>query len=153
MKKIDSNVGVQLLGMLGVLGGLIFVGLEMRQSQQIALAAQQQARTDTIVDIVGVYSEADSSWFRWVSDSLDLSNQSNLDLGSNTTYQLWMLYENDYLQYELGLMDEGVWKSKFAGMQTLYNKCQYRNVTDVAFLYSSSGLSDLIKQNTRDDCS
>ncbi len=153
MKKIDSNVGVQLLGMLGVLGGLIFVGLEMRQSQQIALAAQQQARTDTIVDIVGVYSEAGSSWFRWVSDSLDLSNQSNLDLGSNTTYQLWMLYENDYLQYELGLMDEGVWKSKFAGMQTLYNKCQYRNVTDVAFLYSSSGLSDLIKQNTRDDCS
>ena len=81
MKKIDSNVGVQLLGMLGVLGGLIFVGLEMRQSQQIALAAQQQARTDTIVDIVGVYSEAGSSWFRWVSDSLDLSNQSNLDLG------------------------------------------------------------------------
>ena len=46
MKKIKVNFDtwVQLLGMLGVLSGLVFVGLEMRQSQQIALAAQQQAQ-------------------------------------------------------------------------------------------------------------
>ena len=34
--------------MVGLLGGLIFVGLEMKQSQLIALAAQQQARVDTL---------------------------------------------------------------------------------------------------------
>jgi len=144
MDKININALIQILGMAAGIGSLMFVGLEMRQSQQIALAAQQQARTAAIVDIVGVYSEA---------DSLDLNSQSNLDLGSNTTHQLWMLFENGYVQYELGLMDEGVWKSKFAGRQALYNKCQYRNVTDVAVLNSSSGLSDLINQNTQDGCS
>ena len=37
---------MQLLGMLSVLGGLVFVGLEMRQSQQIALAGQMQSRAE-----------------------------------------------------------------------------------------------------------
>ena len=43
--KISFDTWVQLLGMVGVLGGLVFVGLEMQQSQKIALAAQQQSRT------------------------------------------------------------------------------------------------------------
>ena len=60
MQKVDVrfDVWVQLIGMLGVLGGLIFVGLEMKQSQQIALAAQQQARTAALVSIIGSFSEA-----------------------------------------------------------------------------------------------
>ena len=37
--RVNFDTWIQLLGMTGVLGGLIFVGLEMRQSQQIALAA------------------------------------------------------------------------------------------------------------------
>lgn len=37
--------------MLGVLGGLIFVGLEMQQSQRIAIAGQIQARNQMLLDI------------------------------------------------------------------------------------------------------
>ena len=33
------------LGVIGIIGSLIFVALEIRQSQQIVIAAQQQART------------------------------------------------------------------------------------------------------------
>jgi len=33
------------LGVMGIIGSLIFVALELRQSQRIAVAAQQQART------------------------------------------------------------------------------------------------------------
>ena len=42
--KLDINAVVQLLGMLGIIISLIFVGLEMRQSQRIAIAGQYQAR-------------------------------------------------------------------------------------------------------------
>ena len=45
MQKLNANTLVQLLGMLGVIASLIFVGLEMRQSQRIALAGQTQERT------------------------------------------------------------------------------------------------------------
>ena len=35
--KVSFDTWVQLLGMLGVLGGLVFVGLEMQQTQNIAI--------------------------------------------------------------------------------------------------------------------
>ena len=52
MKKVKGSFDtwIQLLGMLGVLGGLIFVGLEMQQTQTIALASQMQSRSDAIMD-------------------------------------------------------------------------------------------------------
>ena len=56
--KVNFDTWIQLLGMTGVLGGLIFVGLEMRQSQQIALAAQQQARTEIFTGIVNSVNES-----------------------------------------------------------------------------------------------
>ena len=36
------------LGVIGIIGSLVFVALELRQSQKIALAAQQQARTEVL---------------------------------------------------------------------------------------------------------
>ena len=51
MKKVSLDTWIQLLGMVGLLGGLIFVGLEMKQSQTIAVAGQTQARNQEIMDI------------------------------------------------------------------------------------------------------
>ena len=42
MEKVNLDISIQLLGMLGVLGGLVFVDLEMQQSQKMALSSQQQ---------------------------------------------------------------------------------------------------------------
>ena len=44
MKKVSLDTWIQLLGMVGLLGGLVFVGLEMQQSQRIALADTEQQR-------------------------------------------------------------------------------------------------------------
>ena len=42
LKKVSIDTWIQLLGMLSVVAGLVFVGLEMQQTQRIALANQQQ---------------------------------------------------------------------------------------------------------------
>ena len=44
MKKVSLDVWIQLRGMIGVFASLVFVGLQMRQSLEIALAAQQTER-------------------------------------------------------------------------------------------------------------
>ena len=59
MKKVSVDTWIQLLGMLGLLGGLIFVGLEMQQSQRIAVASQQQDRAAITVDVVNAFYEVD----------------------------------------------------------------------------------------------
>ena len=43
--KVSFDTWIQLLGMVGVLGGLVFVGLEMQQTQRIALAGQCKPET------------------------------------------------------------------------------------------------------------
>ena len=57
MKKVKVNfeAWIQLLGMVGVLGGLVFVGLEMQQTQQIAIAGQTQARNQQQLDFFLVF--------------------------------------------------------------------------------------------------
>ena len=52
MKKISFDVWIQLLGMFSIVASLVFVGLEMRQSQRIAIAGQQQARSALANDII-----------------------------------------------------------------------------------------------------
>ena len=52
MKKVSVDVWIQLIGMLSVLAGLLFVGIEMRQSQQIAISATHQARSQVLIDMI-----------------------------------------------------------------------------------------------------
>ena len=63
MKKVSLDIWIQLLGMIGVLGGLVFVGLELQQSQRIAIASQIQARNDAIMAFFRLlWKEAPWQW-------------------------------------------------------------------------------------------
>ena len=143
MKKVSLDVWIQLLGMLSVLAGLVFVGLEMRQSQRIALAAQQQERASLVTEIIGTFSET-ISFLDFLNENLDVSNQNNRAVAETYIYRMWMVYENDYLQYELGLMDEDIWLAKLAAMRNVYGRCQYREVTARALSFSSADLLTLL---------
>ena len=146
MKKVSLDVWIQLLGMLSVLAGLVFVGLEMGQSQRIALAAQQQERASLVTEIIGTFSETNPpiSFLDFLNENLDVSNQNNRAVAETYIYRMWMVYENDYLQYELGLMDEDIWLAKLAAMRNVYSRCQYREVTARALSFSSADLLTLL---------
>ena len=58
MKREVVQDLIQLLGMVGIIGSLIFVGLEMRQSQRIAIAGQQLGRSALFGDLINAYTEA-----------------------------------------------------------------------------------------------
>ena len=139
------------LGVVGVIGSLIFVGLELRQSQIIALASQQQARTSTLVDIIGTFSYPDkpANWEDMITNKL---SEEQFNLGANAAYQLWMLYENDHLQHELGLIDEGVWTSKVAAMRNLYGICEFRSISELALTFSNAALSEIVLDWDYEEC-
>ena len=42
MKKVSIDVWIQLLGMVGIIASLIFVGLEMRQTKDRVAGQQRQ---------------------------------------------------------------------------------------------------------------
>ena len=61
--KISFDTWIQLLGMLGVIGGLIFVGLEMRQSQMIALADQMNNRMSVLIEFNNAFTAANLDFY------------------------------------------------------------------------------------------
>ncbi len=50
MKRFNWRDLTEIVGFVAIVGGLIFVGLQLRQSQEIAIASQYQERASTAVD-------------------------------------------------------------------------------------------------------
>ena len=132
MRKIPIESLIQLLGMVGIIGSLIFVGLEMRQSQRIALAGQQALRTQFFLDGVDALAEPQKS-AQTITEMLigDLPVTEDYEwVIENNMHRYWWIYENDFVQYDLGLMDENVWQAKLNAMAAVYNFCFARPVYD-----------------------
>ena len=141
------------LGIVGIIGSLVFVGLELRQSQRIALAAQQQQRAALITEVIGSFSDANPpiSFLSFLDETLEASDR-NKAIAETYVYRLWMVYENDYLQHNLGLMDEDVWQAKLTSMRAVYGRCQYKEVTKFALSFSSQELLRLLESSGNDPC-
>ncbi|MFL2850848.1 MAG: hypothetical protein ACJZ8R_11945 [Pseudohongiellaceae bacterium] len=129
MKKVSIDVWIQLFGMLSVVAGLIFVGLQMMQTQRIALASQQQARAGILNDMVLGLTEADVDfqsifWERNFQNSLSTEEVAY----RNQIHIAWSLHENDFYQYTQGLMDEETWTAKLEGITLIYGYCDVREI-------------------------
>jgi len=115
MKKIAIADLIQLLGMMGIIGSLIFVGLDMRQSQRIAMAGQQMERTALLIGANSVSTKAGLDWHSIVFlDQPELADTypSGVAAGRNNYHQALFNYENDYFQFSQGLMPIEVWDAK-----------------------------------------
>ena len=129
--KVSFDTWVQLLGMLGVLGGLVFVGLEMQQTQRIAIASAQEARMNANRGYIRSMQESslDAQSVFWEQNfDYDYSPQ---EIGyRNSMHEQWFLMENDFYQFRAGLMDVTTWESKKQMIGRIYNRCNARMIYD-----------------------
>jgi hypothetical protein len=75
-----------------------------------------------------------------------------MELTQKIRPRLEMLYENDFLQYKLGLMDPEIWDSKLNAMLAMYNACKYRDITDFVLRFSTAELSELLIESSEIKC-
>jgi hypothetical protein len=59
LDRANWKDGAELIGVLAIVLSLIFVGFQIKQSHEIALAAQYQARLDTQVGVLTAYVQSD----------------------------------------------------------------------------------------------
>lgn len=117
---------LEILGIFGVIASLLFVGLEMRQSQKIALSAAYQARSDSsmVIRMAAVESEALQSAngkLRLGQAFEDLSPEelsAVLALMSGNMIYL----ENMHYQYVNGFISEEHWQTNRAELQQLLGR-------------------------------
>ena len=130
--KVSFDTWIQLLGMIGVLGGLIFVGLEMRQSQRIALVSQIQQRSYAASAEAYTFTEAGLDWFSSkfsIPPAGELTRRQKASRNSENVS--WFIYEADYFQYSQGLMTEPVWQAKLRAMEVNLKRCEYPEIYEI----------------------
>lgn len=151
--KLDKMVNF--IGMLSVVAGLVFVGFEMRQSQQIALAAQQQSRTEIFTGIVNSLNESsDASLYQIFRKT---KNNETLTLperkvAENYAFQAVWVFENDFIQFKSGLIGDEVWEAKLRGINAVAAGCAYRNPVEYLMQYMTVELTSLVDIKPRSEC-
>ena len=107
MKKIETNDMLQIIGMLGLIASLIFVGMELRQNQQVARVTAYQALAEQIASYNALLlSEPEITRIR-----ISVLNNENLNDYEKQMYRAFFRMlkrqsELAYLQYENGIINE-----------------------------------------------
>ena len=153
MKKISLDSWVQLIGMLSVVAGLVFVGLEMQQSQKIALAGQQANIVQLFSSMMDANNEQgiDQQKLQMILAGKTPMTKDYEWVVMNGLHRMWWIYENDFLQNELGLMDENIWQAKLNAIEANYNFCEGRPVFDIRKNTLDSRLVELV-ESFPDEC-
>jgi len=152
MKKVSLDVWIQLIGMLSVLAGLLFVGLEMRQAQYIAIAGQQQQRAIMQGELNYSITEQGED----IGEIILNQNYSELSdnqkkLKRNIAWWQWNRIENDFYQYSLGLMPTEKWEAQLGSLSRWKNVCEARDIYDFRYSYFEVELKRLL-DDAPDDC-
>ncbi len=109
----------ELIGIGAIVASLVFVGLELRQTQTALMASTYQARAfDAMNAQRGL---ADSEYIGPLLAKIELDNEQSLERLSSE--DLWRLrahvvsrmidFDNEYFQYQSGYLDEKYFEGQF----------------------------------------
>ena len=135
MKKVSLDTWIQLLGMVGLLGGLIFVGLELRQTQRIALAEMEQRRSEQTTNRALAFLEGEVETWAKVQ-GVPLSELSPKERMVREVHWSWaaQMQQNTLFQYQEGFISESQWDVIAEIILVSWNNCQNREFYNFRFL-------------------
>ena len=136
----------QLVGVIGVIASLIFVGLELRQTQKISMANTQQERNSALYNIFNTFTLTDTDWQSIAFENNTKYEFTKDEIARRNLYHIsWFFYENDFFQYKQGLVTEEVWTAKKKAFETFYNMCDLRNLYMSRSIYMPADFVTLIE--------
>lgn len=118
------------MGIAAIVASLIFVGLQMKQSQQIALSAIYQARSESSMAIRMASLESDV--LLSAKTKMRLGNIDDLTAEELTARNDWwsgeLIYlENVHYQYINGFLSEEHWNTNLAELESILRDPSWRN--------------------------
>ncbi len=132
--KLENKQLIEIVGIIAVVASLLFVGLELRQTREIAVAAQYQERSYAALDYYYEILGHDSGMSR-IAERIEsrewppgfLSDQEANWLAENKAEErasrdTWaiinlFIFDNHYFQYQSGFLTEESWLSVRSRLQ------------------------------------
>jgi hypothetical protein len=146
--SISFSTIANFLGTIGVIGSLIFVGLELRQSHTIALAGQIQARNQMASNFIMAPLQGNldvlSEW-----GETDGLTQEQIIRNALTRHRS-LTVTNAWQQYQLGLLSFESWQLAERRMSQAWNDCEKRNL--IASQFTASLQSYAVENWSNGEC-
>jgi hypothetical protein len=127
---VDSaklNDWMQVVGIFAVVVSLVFVGLQMKQDRQIALAGQYQDRAALAIEywngmaqseydirLIGNTTMADPDWAEIFPNDM---TPEEVGVAIVSARRAFVVLDNHHYQYEFGFYDEQTWQSFFGHLR------------------------------------
>ena len=120
MKKSDWKETAELVGIAAIVASLVFVGMQLKQSQEIALSQASQART--AISIETILSTAENANYISAVAKARSGRRSELSLEEQATMSQYaiavlMSYEDQHYQFSSGFVTEERWQAARSGLK------------------------------------
>ena len=122
MDSEKLNDWLQVIGLFGVIASLIFVGLQMKQEQEIAMSAAYQARTEHITSIIGQYyidPVFRSGMIKADAERFDELTADEIEVIRSFVFSIFAFYENIHFQYLNEVIDDEHWTKSRSGLKNV----------------------------------
>ena len=119
MNSSKINDWMQVVGIFALVASLIFVGLQMKQTQEIALSAAFQSRIQTSVEMVTARAANENAivaYYTATEEGLDQLPFEVRKAGELHAFALMLVYDNIHFQYESGFITEEDWHNALVDM-------------------------------------
>ncbi len=119
---------LQIVGMFGVIASLVFVGLQLKQSHEIALADYFQAQNSASM------AHFDAMIQGQITGAGDRRFSSEQLAPSDVRAQFWNAHwnwsalDNNHYKYRAGFLSEETWNAQLQRLQTIFARCEMRFV-------------------------
>ena len=126
MDSAKLNDWMQVVGIFALVASLIFVGLQMKQAQEIALAGQYQARAQATVDFFTARMESDYVSEDFMKQVGQEVTQRQIRHRQNNMQIVWTIMDNNHFQHQQGFLTEESWLAYENFIRQLYMRCASR---------------------------
>jgi len=122
---LDSNKlndWLQVVGIFALVASLIFVGLQMRQTQKISLSQAYQSRTAAAAEYNSAFAanpRALSALRKSANGESDDITTEEYDALRRSLFGVIYLYDNAHYQYQQGFVSEAFWKTSRASLKAI----------------------------------
>ncbi len=134
MKKVSLDTWIQLIGMLGVLGGLVALVIELNQSQRLSQASAYQARNSEIQEAQRELALSED--FAEILQKFDFQGVDSLTLGERSRVVAWhsamqWRMQGQFYQYQQGFLEEAALEQTLNDLASgIYQKWEELDLTE-----------------------
>jgi hypothetical protein len=120
MDSAKLNDWMQIVGIFAVVASLIFVGLQMKQSQAIAISTAYQARNAAAMEMNNALAANETvltAFSITQTQGLDSLSPEEIGAGRAVIRSIFLSYDNVHYQFENGFIDQESWARARANMK------------------------------------